>query len=127
MRRVIPLLSLGALLFGYGLYLYTGGKAEFALSPGLMPMLLGCLTMILSFFHHGQWKKGRFPLRRGGFILLYLLLWYFAGFWISSLVFCFLGFFILAEKKPLQAGLYSILLTLSIDLLFVRFFGILLP
>ena len=127
MRHVLPLFVLGSLLFGYGFFLYTGGKVDLSLSPGLMPMLLGSLTMILSFFHHGQWKRGKFPLRRGGFVLMYLLLWYLVGFWISSLVFCFLGFYVLAEKKPLQAGLYSLLLTLSIDLLFARFFGILLP
>lgn len=118
---------LGLALFGYGFFLFHGGKEELALSPGLMPMFLGILTMILSFFYKEEWTKKPFPLRRGAFILIYLVLWNLVGFWVSTLVFCFLGFYILAEKKLPYAALYSLGLTLILDLVFIRFFRIMLP
>lgn len=127
MKKSFLIALSGFLLFGYGYWLYRGSREALALSPGLMPMLLGGMTLLLSAFSKGDWIKGEFPLSRGLLILLYFVVWNVTGFWPSTLCFCFVAFYFFAGKKVYPALAYSFALTLSMDLLFVRFFSILLP
>lgn len=72
-----------------------------------------------------QRSKEKVPLILPGLIAAYTGLWFLLGARISTFAFAGLSLYILKEESLTRSLLFGLLLTLFIDLLFARFFGIL--
>ncbi|NLY35687.1 MAG: hypothetical protein GX046_00480, partial [Tissierellia bacterium] len=111
-------------LLVYGIYLHRIGGIELSLSPGLFPSILGIVLIVLGRDVILRASRKGFPLLLSTMIIGYSGLWYILGAHLSTFSFAGLGLYFLKEESLYRSILFGLLLTICIDLLFVRFFGI---
>lgn len=126
MKRSLIIL-LGLLLIVYGFWLHWGAGEQLALSPGLMPILVGVLILLIGPALELNFKKASLPFLMVGLILLYALAWYLLGARLATLIFIFLGLIFLEGREKLRSLALAFAMLLLVDLVFARIFGIRLP
>lgn len=126
MKKFI-IIGLALFLIAYGIYLHLGSNEELALSPGLMPMLVGLLALILGFFLELDYNGSSFPFLMGGFVVGYALSWYLLGARLSSFLFSILVLLAYDKDNKSRALVFAVFMTVAVDLVFARFFGVRLP
>lgn len=122
--KKFPIGIFALVLCVYGLYLVQVSDIELALSPGLFPLLLGLFMLIVGGGISFQRSKEKTPLVLPSLIAAYTGLWFVVGPRISTFAFAGFSLYILKEESLSRSLLFGLLLTLFIDLLFARFFGI---
>lgn len=115
---------LGVALCIYAFYLYQIAAIELSLSPGLFPGLLGLVLIFVGTDISFMGFDEKPPYLLSALIAGYAGLWYILGAHISTFSFAGLGLFLLKEESLYRSLLFGLILTVFIDLLFARFFGI---
>lgn len=115
---------LGVALCIYAFYLYQIAAIELSLSPGLFPGILGIVLILVGTDISFNSFDEKTPYLLSALIVGYAGLWYIMGAHISTFSFAGLGLFLLKEKSLYRSLLFAFILTVFMDLLFSRFFGI---
>ncbi|NLY72555.1 MAG: hypothetical protein GX079_02550 [Tissierellia bacterium] len=126
MKRLV-IIGLAILLIVYGAHLHLSSNEQLAISPGLMPMLVGFLTLILGFFIELKYSGESFPFLMGGLVVGYVITWYLVGARLSSFLFSLAVLVVFNKDEKSRALVFALAMTVAVDLIFSRFFGVRLP